>query len=711
MQRWYGVLIVALIAGTVFAADRPWQQISDPTVEQVLAGFKEPPPEYSITFYWGWDGPVTEEVISRDLDNYKANNVRCVTIEAGYNMTAKYLSEDWFKLVKYTVQQAAQRNMRVYLVDEGKYPSGFAGGKFSEEKPDLRMQTFRASDPVAVDGGTAFSREAPANVICAVAVKEGDGETQVLEPKAGRFEWTAPAGKWQVQIVEQQFRTSATRSVNNPKGNVKDGTHSLCDYLNPAAVKQFIAWTHEQYKPYVGDHFGKTVPGFRGDEPDYGITPWTNGILDEFRKLKGYDLRPYLPLIVARRGTVLTDAQKRAKADYWDVWSSVFGESFFKTQADWCAANKMEYLVHPNHEDNMMALAQSEGDFFRCMRSVQMPGVDAIWSQIWMDHVADFPKFASSAAHLFGRPRSFTESFAAYKPAPNVEQATWILNHQLVRGINMVEVMWVPASSRGRSGMTGWLGDPNFASVAAYISRACYLLSQGRPAAQIAVYQPTMSMWLGDSDADKSTMAIAQQLLEKQRDFDFVDDRSVGSVLKLEGAELKNLSGQGYRTVIVPSTTAMSKTALDQLKAFAAAGGKVVFLGREPSLLVDKTFLDAKPPADLSWAVREASGELTDNVLKALPPADVTFDQPATAVKCLHRKWRDADLYFFFNESKEAQSRVVKLAASGQALSWNATTAAVEPISGASSQSGAVSLKLELAPYQTRFIVVKRSGV
>ena len=340
--------------------------------------------------------------------------------------------------------------------------------------------------------------------------------------------------------------------------------------------------------------FGKTILGFRGDEPDYGITPWTNGMVEEFRKQKGYDIRPYLPSIIAGRGMVLNDAQKRAKADYWDVWSSMFGDSFFKTQADWCAANNVEYLVHPNHEDNMTALAQSEGDFFRCMRSVQMPGVDAIWSQIWMDHVADYPKFASSAAHLFGRPRSFTESFAAYKPAPNVEQATWILNHQLVRGINMVEVMWVPASSRGPSGMTGWLADANFPAVAAYIHRACYLLSQGRPTAQIAVYQPTMSMWLGDNEADKSTMAIAQQLLERQRDFDFVDDRSVGSVLRLEGAQLKNLSGQGYRTVIVPSATAMSKAALDRLQAFAAAGGRVIFLGREPSLIVERAFLDAK---------------------------------------------------------------------------------------------------------------------
>src|ERR1035441_8063591 len=81
----------------------------------------------------------------------------------------------------------------------------------------------------------------------------------------------------------------------------------------------------------------------------------------------------------------------------------------------------------------------AEGDFFRAMRYVQMPGIDTIGNQIWPDKISDFPKYASSAAHIFGRPRAFTESFAGYNPAPTLDQARWVLNQQLVRGINMVE--------------------------------------------------------------------------------------------------------------------------------------------------------------------------------------------------------------------------------------------------------------------------------
>ncbi len=710
MKKQLFVLVLLFCTSIAFSAERPWQVLSDPAVDDVAANFKSPPSEYSMTFYWGWDGPVTEEVISRDLKEYNSKNVKGVTLEAGYRMKAAYLSPEWFALVKYTVEKAREYDMRVWLVDEGKYPSGFAGGKFSQERPDLTMQTFRVTDRFSVNGGEAVDRQVEGNTICAIAVNEANNTSTVLEPENGRLNWTAPEGQWQIQVIEQQYRTSATRSVNNPKVGAKDGTHALCDYLNPEAVAKFIEWTHEEYKKVVGDEFGKTVLGFRGDEPDYGIVPWTNTIIEEFMKRKGYDIRPYLASLLERRSSNLTDEQKRAKADYWDVWSAIFSESFFGMQAKWCAENNVEYLVHLNHEDQMEGLVRSEGDFFRCMRHVQMPGVDAIWSQIWMDKVADYPKYASSASHLFGRPRAFTESFAAYKPSPNLEQAMWILNHQIVRGINMVEVMWIPASSEGRSGMRGWLADERFPSAALYLNRMCYVLSQGRPTAKIALYYPATSMWLGDNESDTSALGIAQQLLENQRDFDFVDDQSISEVLTLEKGKLRNQSGQTYSAVIVPSISAISKSALNRLKEFAGAGGCVIFMGSLPSLAVEKTFLKADKPGRMDWAVHELSGKLTADVLKALPDPDVSLDRDCPAIKYTHRRYRDADIYFFFNESTEKQSRNVALSGSGQVQIWDAMSGKFETIDSASGMSGSISMPLELELYGTKLIVIKKVG-
>ncbi len=704
MKNLSAVLFFFLLAEMGSDVKRPWQIFNDTGVNEIASNFQSPPVEYSMTFYWGWDGEMTEEVIARDLDAFRARGVHIVTLESGYDMGSPYLSEGWLNLVKRTVELAREKNMRVWIVDEGKYPSGFAGGKFTTDAPDLMMKALVIADRIELVKGDTILRKLPEDIVSAVAVNLLDSTNQILDVGLGELQWTAPEGKWEILLIKHDFRSSPTRAVNNPTRG-KDPSNSLCDYLDRTATQQFIEFTHEQHKKYVGQEFGRTVLGFRGDEPDYSIRgiPWTPQVFTVFEERKGYEVQPYIASFFT---PVLTEKQKLIKADYWDIWSDLFGENFFKVQADWCADHHMEYLVHLNHEDKMMDLVRSEGDFFECMRHVQMPGVDAIWNQIWPDKLTDFPKYASSAAHVYGKPRAFTESFAAYRVRPDVGQAKWVLDHQFVRGINMVEVMFIPASSNGQLGLSGWTASEQFPDIAGYIHRISYVLSQGRPAAQIAVYHPTTSIWLGDKESNDHVLQIMQQLLERQRDFDLVDEFALSSVLVAENGSFRNLSGQYYRTVLIPSVPAISKVALEKLQTFAASGGQVVFLGREPSLIVEETFLDATGPVNLSWAIRESSGELTPRVMEALPQPDVRLDHFCPSVKVLHRRLHDADLYFFFNESTENQKRQAMLAGSGRTQMWNALTGKIEMISGAVSDNGTVRLSLDLEPYETKLIII-----
>ncbi len=156
--------------------------------------------------------------------------------------------------------------------------------------------------------------------------------------------------------------------------------------------------------------FGTTILGFRGDEPDYSISglPWTPKFFDTFQQVKGYDIRPYLGALLLSAGgggrprpaaavpgatttpaaaqaaqaartppppaAKLTDAEQRAKGDYYDVFSQMFRDGFFKPQGLWCAAHGVEYQVHLNHEETEMDLVRSEGDFLRDMKYVEEPG-------------------------------------------------------------------------------------------------------------------------------------------------------------------------------------------------------------------------------------------------------------------------------------------------------------------------------------------------
>src|SRR5208283_5651070 len=97
----------------------------------------------------------------------------------------------------------------------------------------------------------------------------------------------------------------------------------------------------------------------------------------------------------------------------------------------------------------------------------------------------------------------------------------------------------------------------------------------------------------------------------------------LADVLTLKNGTLINLSGQAYKGVVYPTSTVITKAVLERLRAFAAAGGKVVFVGRAPTMVVDRTFLHAEGPPDLSFATLEPSVEITPRVIAALPPPDV----------------------------------------------------------------------------------------
>jgi hypothetical protein len=664
------------------------------------------------------------------------------------------------------------------------------------------MQALSISQRLPVKAGETLNQTVSSSAVAAVAVS-ATGERVPVAVADGKIAWSAPAGgDWTVQVVEHVFRTSPTRNDANPT-HAKDATNSLEDYLDPAATAAYIKATHQGYYDAMPELFGTTILGFRGDEPDYSISglPWTPAFFDTFQKAKGYDIRPYLgamllptggggrarPAAVPAQGgsttptavqaapppppapsARLTDAELRAKADYYDVFSQMFRDGFFKPQGVWCAAHGVEYQVHLNHEEAEVDLTRSEGDFLRDMKYVEEPGIDAIWHQIWTDTVSDYPRLASSAAHVYGHPRSFTESFAAYRPAPDVTMARYVVNEQIVRGVNVIETMFYsatapsgaaptaapiaapPTTTAGapatpaattagaaaaprRGGPSDVMRDPAWPALMEYSRRLSYVMSMGRPAASVALYIPSSSMWLNDRDSDTAFVSSERMLAERQIDFDIINQDALATDLKAGPGTLESMSGNQYRTVIIPSASILTQTELDRLKALAKGGGKVLFLGRTPSLISGKTILDARAatPADFAWATVETSAQLPATPTPpaqapATPPGpqvvptaietalntvisarEVTLDTPDTALKVMTRRLKDANVYLFFNEGAQASSHSVSLKAVGKTVeAWDPATGTVSPVVSTAGKGG-ITMKLNLKPYETELLTVR----
>ncbi len=698
MRRTICLLLLSALGLAVFAQQpRPWRHLVDATGEEAFRNFQTPPPEYGLVMWWFWNSSMTEEEITHDLRDMHDHQIHSVMLWAYYGLGIQYLSPEWFERVHFAVKEARRLDMRVWLMDEGSYPSGFVGGIISKSYPESRMQVLAAAPPESVASGTTIARELPPATLAVIATDKVSGRSLLLPGAEGKFQWTAPAGEWTVTVVRHEFRTSPTRYVNNP-GFKKDSTYSFLDPLDPKATGIFLRYVHEEYKKAIGDEFGKTVLGFMGDEPSVAGMPWTAALMDEFERRKGYDLRPYLAGLLARDSS---STARRVRADYWDVWTDLYSENFFKPQTDWCERNGLDYIVHLCGEEDLKSLIGLDGDYFKVNRTVQTPGVDAIWRQIWPGTRADYPKLASSSAHLRGRPRAFTESFAVYGQGLSLEQAKWVIDYQMARGVNHFQTMEYLSSNaefRQYFHPPNWAGSTQWAQfplLATYTNRLSYLLSVGRPAAQIAVYYPTTSGWMGDFDADKSALSLAAALIQGQRDFDFIDEDNLREPAAVRDGALWNRSGQGYRAVIVPAVTALSEGALATLEKLERVGGKVIFLGKLPSLAPGRTFLDASAPAMKGRAMDLASA------ISQLPEPDLKLTPAAPSVSYLHRKLKDADVYFLFNESEASLTLTASFQGKGDPEIWDPLTGVREPL----------GTSLTFEPFGTRLVVLSGRSV
>src|SRR4030042_734648 len=103
--------------------------------------------------------------------------------------------------VKIAVDEAKKRGMIVWIEDEGKYPSGFAGGKFSNERPDLKMQGLVVTERIDAKSGIRVYAKMPYYALSAVAYNNTDKTSRVIDISSGVLDWSAPEGDWRIFVA------------------------------------------------------------------------------------------------------------------------------------------------------------------------------------------------------------------------------------------------------------------------------------------------------------------------------------------------------------------------------------------------------------------------------------------------------------------------------------------------------------------------------
>ena len=568
-------------------------------IPALAAAFANPPAVYRPMMFWVWNGEVTRDLIDAGIADLKAKGCGGFFIHPMgesfrlrdflQGQSPPYLSDEYFELVRYAVERAATEGLYAWLYDEGGWPSGTAQGHVVEGHAEFRGKVLTAH--VGPD-------EPEGDVVATLRLRAGE------EPRVLSGEDSVGEG------VVVHF-------VMRPGG-------FPVDTLDPAAVGRFIEVTHERYREYVGEHFGKTVPGMFTDEPRVGgrvgskEVMWTPRMLEAFTADHGYDLRPYLPLLFAKEALGFDasayypeGAQVAARCAFFDTWTRLHREAYWDQLNAWCGQHDLLHVGHVGGEDTLPDhIAGGFGEFFRTAGTLDVPGVDAIWRQLWPDGPRlHFPLLAASAAHQKPAGRALgewqrtglalTESFGVYGFGLDFPGMKWVTDYQFVRGINvMCPMAYSMHTENGRLYRTmDFMGPGNplweyYDLYADYVGRLSLLCRAGESVASTAVYYPIEALWAsGEGDVPASFETICGLLEDRQVEFDILGgDALLGASIE-EG--LLVTPGAVYDLVIVPEMPAVRREVAEKLAQLRDGGGRVVFLGEGPEHVIDGPALRA----------------------------------------------------------------------------------------------------------------------
>jgi len=619
-------------------------------IEQLrIDDFLNPPAFYYPNYLWVWNDCLTKENISEQLGDMRSRNVKGVWVlpmpknfrpnSQPTNMEPDYLTDEYLEIYRYMVQEAHRLGMKVWLYDEGGWPSGMAAGRIAKENPAFAQQSLERQELTPVKGETVLI---PKDCLAAFLKC---GEKLVKKLPLGRKE---KINRDDCQIEIYYAKRQEDVSLSEP-------IHS--DLLNPKVTREFIRLTHEAYKSVLNDSFGfdNTIPLVFTDEPKVPNPPWTDDLAVDFKREKGYDIREHLPAIFS------PDKKDgmQARVDFFDWWSNRFADAFFGQIQKWCHKNKLFFAGHLDQEDSTIGARMcGYGHILRIFRKMDIPGVDTIWRQIFPDQKKKvyphgckysipinenhhFPKYASSVAHQEGKPWVITESFGAYGSGLTPEQMKWITDFQYVRGINITNVSCYQLSTKDyfMGAIRPLNGHRNsiwkhMDIYHNYVARTSYLLSQGKPDIDIAVYYPVRDIWAGGPDVENIAHehdALIKALLENQCDFDLIDD----DILERRSTQITDgnlqVGQMRYHTVCVSKTRWMTEMSKAKLSEFAQKGGILLWMDDASN----------RPTNSISPDLRRLKTHVN-------PLVQLTTEQ--TALRVCKRRLENGNLYFITNE-------------------------------------------------------------
>ena len=95
--------------------------------------FQNPTKEYRGAPFWAWNCKLTKERLQKQIGILRKMGFGGFHMHSRTGMATEYLSQDFFDLVRFCVDEAEKQDMLAWAYDEDRWPSGSAGGLVTKE--------------------------------------------------------------------------------------------------------------------------------------------------------------------------------------------------------------------------------------------------------------------------------------------------------------------------------------------------------------------------------------------------------------------------------------------------------------------------------------------------------------------------------------------------------------------------------------------------
>ena len=610
--------------------------------------FNNPGGKYGSVYNWSWSCPLSKEQTDKCLEKFAElgiTGLAVIPMPKEFRPTQQptflepgYLTDAFLEAYKYAFEKAFSLGITTWFYDEGGWPSGMGCGKVLLAHPEDAKYVLRCDD-VEYKKGDVYAKpeKVMATFIGADEIKDG----YVFKEDT---------------TVGEYYRLRAFC--------LGAGHPDLPDTTYRKSAEDYIETVHEPHKKYLGEYFGTKVTAVFTDEPAGPAIPFREEFVAEFERRLGKSIVPYLPYIAGK--VPQTEESAKVRIMWYDMCSEYFCKNFLLVEKEWTNNNNMSYAGHLNGDDRPMINPAFAGyHVMRGLRCFDVPGVDAIWRQIFpakekqdidgFNVEADnkfFPRYASSAMTQVGSDACLSESFGVYGNGLSFEEMRYVYAFQAIRGINIYNPMALayPGDSALMIPRFGPMSENYACSFAdmkpfnKYVERLGYISSLGDPNNKIALYFPMCDSWASYDVQpvieayDKTGWDMEQSGLS----FDIFDDEFIATCDREELRKGRAVMNKAcYTSLVISPNKFMPEKTKENLETFIKGGGKVFVV-------------EGKYTPEIKGAT------LVKDCKNILPPI-LDFACDKTDFRVLERIADNCKVVMIYNESADTRQAVINV--------------------------------------------------